>query len=70
MACINWSQLGDESLEQQIWPLGDSLVRIGAAGIANARNPAVPDQHAPFSDNVANRRYDQNLSRRHGRTDS
>ena len=26
------------------------------------------DQHAPFSDNVANRRYDQNLSRRHGLT--
>lgn len=42
--------------------------RIGAAGIADARNPAVPDQHAPFSDNIANRRYDQNLSRRHGHT--
>lgn len=30
--------------------------------------PTACDQHAPFSDNVVNRRYDQNLSRRHGLT--
>ena len=40
-----------------------SLPRCGPSAIS-----AAVDQHAPFSDNVANHRYDQNLSRRHGLT--
>lgn len=38
-------------------------------GVVGKRQMSTPDQHALFSDNVANRRYDQNLSRRHGLTE-
>lgn len=40
---------------------------MGRPEMAQSRRQ-LATQHAPFSDNVANRRYDRNLSRRHGLT--